>query len=62
METFFDLAQKRRSTRTFLDKPVPQEIQGHMYVFVIDKEIFFVDEHDFPEVAEMMDRLYFGEE
>ncbi|MBR1745502.1 MAG: hypothetical protein IJ734_05965 [Fibrobacter sp.] len=34
----------------------------HMYVFVIDKEIFFVDEHDFPEVAETMDKLYFGEE
>ncbi len=34
----------------------------HMYVFVIDKEIFFVDEHDFPEVAETMDKLYFGKD
>lgn len=33
---------------------------SHLYVFVIDKEIFYVDEDDFPEVAEMMDKLYFG--
>ena len=47
-----DILKKRYRTGLF----------RHMYVFVIDKEIFFVDEHDFPEVAEMMDRLYFGEE
>ena len=33
---------------------------SHLYVFVIDKEIFYVDEDDFPEVAETMDKLYFG--
>ena len=46
-----DILKKRYRTGLF----------RHMYVFVIDKEIFFVDEHDFPEVAETMDRLYFGE-
>ena len=35
METFFDLAQKRRSTRTFLDKPVPQEIQEKLKQIVL---------------------------
>lgn len=35
---------------------------SHLYVFVIDKEIFYVDEDEFPEVAETMDKLYFGEE
>lgn len=33
---------------------------SHLYVFVIDKEIFYVDEDEFPEVAEAMDKLYFG--
>ncbi len=33
---------------------------SHLYVFVIDKEIFYVDEHDFPEVVETMDKRYFG--
>ncbi|MBR2058587.1 MAG: hypothetical protein IJ982_06710 [Fibrobacter sp.] len=47
-----DILKKRYRTGLF----------RHMYVFVIDKEIFFVDEHDFPEVAETMDKLYFGEE
>lgn len=45
-----DILKKRYRTGLF----------RHMYVFVIDKEIFFVDEHDFPEVAETMDKLYFG--
>lgn len=31
-------------------------------VFRMNEGIFFVDEHDFPEVAETMDKLYFGEE
>lgn len=47
-----DILKKRYRTGLF----------RHMYVFVIDKEIFFVDEHDFPEVAETMNTLYFGEE
>ena len=47
-----DILKKRYRTGLF----------RHMYVFVIEKEIFFVDEHDFPEVAETMDKLYFGEE
>ena len=47
-----DILKKRYRTGLF----------RHMYVFVIDKEIFFVDEHDFPEVAETMDKLYFGKD
>ena len=47
-----DILKKRYRTGLF----------RHMYVFVIDKEIFYVDEDEFPEVAEMMDKLYFGEE
>lgn len=35
METFFDLAQKRRSTRTFIDKPVPQDIQEKLKQIVL---------------------------
>ena len=31
-------------------------------VFRMNEGIFFVDEYDFPEVAETMDKLYFGEE
>ena len=47
-----DILKKRYRTGLF----------RHMYVFVIDKEIFYVDEDEFPEVAETMDKLYFGEE
>jgi ssDNA-binding Zn-finger/Zn-ribbon topoisomerase 1 len=47
-----DILKKRYRTGLF----------RHMYVFVIDKEIFFVDEHDFPEVAETMNKLYFGKD
>jgi len=45
-----DIQKKRYRTGLFC----------HMYVFVIDKETFYVDERDFPEVAETMDDLYFG--
>ena len=47
-----DILKKRYRTGLF----------RHMYVFVIDKEFFYVDEDEFPEVAETMDKLYFGEE
>lgn len=39
---------------------VRMDLRNHLLVFVINGETFYVDERDFPEVVQTMDRLYFG--